>query len=83
MEHGEMRYHSVDEIRDAPADTPPDLRIETVHEDLEVTPLRAFWTGVGRYALPNGIRGFDRPDLQFSSKLVSRYEDERWKRGRP
>lgn len=39
VEDGQVRYHSVQEIRDALAGMPPGLRIETVHEDLEVTPL--------------------------------------------
>lgn len=39
MEDGEVRYHSVDEIGNALANMPPGLRIESVHEDLEVTPL--------------------------------------------
>jgi hypothetical protein len=39
MEDGEVRYRSVREIREALAGMPPGLRIETVHDDVEVTPL--------------------------------------------
>jgi hypothetical protein len=39
VEDGEVRYRSVGEIRDALAGMPPGLRIETTHDDLEVTPL--------------------------------------------
>ena len=39
MEDGEVRYRSVQEIRDALAQMSPSVRIETVHDDVEIVPL--------------------------------------------